>query len=36
MLQAVEFISEAIKREERASDYLKSHPHFALKQPYAV
>jgi aspartate aminotransferase len=36
MLQAVEFISEAIKRSDRASAYLKAHPDFALKKPYAL
>lgn len=36
MLQAVEFISQAIKREERASSYLEAHPDFALKEPYAM
>jgi len=36
ILKAVDFISEAIKRTDRASEYLKSKPDFRLKEPYAI
>ena len=36
MLKAVEFISQAIERTDRASAYLKANPDFVLKEPYTI
>ena len=34
--EAVSFIVEAITRDDRVNDFLSSHPHFRLSQPYSV